>query len=528
MRIGIAAIILFICSCLFSQPFQNVRVSLVGPWEPSISINPKNIDQLVAGSNVNLFHFSTDGGLTWSSDTLSSQPYGVMGDPCIAADTSGNFYYFHLSNPPGGYGHWIDRIVCQKSTDGGATWSNPGSYTYYVPVKQQDKEWAAVDWTHGSRRNWIYCTWTQFDRYASTVHTDSSNILFARSTDAGLSWVGVTRINELAGDCIDKDNTVEGAVPAVGPNGEVYVAWAGPKIKNVQYGIFFDRSTDGGNTWLNNDIYVCDQPGGWDQTFAGISRSNGLPVTVCDISGGPYRGNIYINYTDSVGPADHDVKIVKSTNGGFNWSQPIRVNNDPPGREQFLTWTAIDMITGYVYIVFYDRRNYPDTQTDVYLARSTDGGNTFENIKISESPFNPINNAFIGDYLNITVHNGRVRPIWQRFVSGNYSLWTAIIEFPIAVKNQNETIPDKFELFQNYPNPFNPSTKIKFTVPAEEYATMNIFDITGKQVGRIVNESMKPGTYEINFSSENLSSGIYFYRMQAGKFSAARKMIYLK
>jgi hypothetical protein len=252
----------------------------------------------------------------------------------------------------------------QKSTNNGVNWS-AGTFWQHNSPRQQDKEWVGVDWTHGPRGNWIYVTWTQFDSYGTSNPADSSRILFSRSTDGGNSWLDpATRINQLSGDCVDEDNTVEGAVPVVGPNGDLYVAWSGPKIRNVQYGIFFDKSTDGGNTWLDNDIYVADQPSGWDYIIQGIYRCNGMPITCCDNSNSPYRGNIYINWSDEAGANDHDVKLAKSTNGGLNWSTPIRVNNDPPGREQFLTWMTIDQTTGFLYIVFYDRRNYTGDSTD--------------------------------------------------------------------------------------------------------------------------------------------------------------------
>ena len=69
------------------------------------------------------------------------------------------------------------------------------------------------------------------------------------------------KINEVDGDCIDSDNTVEGAVPAVGPNGEIYVAWAGPA------GLMFDRSLDQGEKWLTQDIFVDSFPTGWIMAF---------------------------------------------------------------------------------------------------------------------------------------------------------------------------------------------------------------------------------------------------------------------
>ena len=448
--------VFLISGTLFSQSaYTNVQISnLNSPEEVSICINPKNPNQIVAGANIDSYFYSSNAGLNWTSGTLiSSLP--VWGDPIISVDTSGNFYYFHLVNGQS----FIDRMGVQKSTNAGLSWSS-GTFYQFNPPKQQDKEGVCIDFTHGSRGNTIYVTWTQFDSYGTPNPNDSSNILFAKSTDGGASFGSIQRINQKAGDCVDADYTTEGAVPAVGPNGEIYVAWAGALGIN-NFKIFFDKSTDGGATWLANDIIAGSQPGGWDYGVSGIYRNNGLPCTLCDISNGPYRGNIYINYTDSAGPADHDVKVLKSTNGGLNWSNPIRVNDDAPGNEQFFSWMAIDQVTGYVYVVFYDRRNYSNNQTDVYLAHSTDGGNTWINERISTSPFTPNSGTFFGDYNGISAYNGKVRPMWTRLVSGQLSVWTAIVDYPVGIHTVSNEIPASYSLSQNYPNPFNPSTENK-------------------------------------------------------------------
>jgi hypothetical protein len=416
--------IFFFYLITFAQ-YTNVMISNQNsPEEVSICMNPKNTNQIVAGANITNCYYSTNGGLTWTWQNMTST-YGVYGDPIIMVDTMGYFYYFHLSNPSSG-GAWIDRMVCQKSTDGGVTWNN-GSYAGLNTPKKQDKEGIVVDRTN----NTIYMTWTEFDEYISNPPaSDSSRILFSKSTNSGLSWTPAVRIDKLGGDCVDADNTVEGAVPSVGPNGDVYVVWSGPKIRNSQFGIFFSKSTNKGQTWLANPIYVADQPGGWDYGINGIYRCNGMPQTVCDLSNGPFRGNIYINYTDSAGNNDHDVKLIKSTNGGLNWSSIKRVNNDPAGKEQFFSWMTIDQATGYLYFVFYDRRNYSDNlTTDVYMARSTDGGETFTNFVVSSTPFVPGGSTFFGDYNGISAYAGKVRPIWTRLVGGQLSIWTAIVDF---------------------------------------------------------------------------------------------------
>lgn len=87
-----------------------------------------------------------------------------------------------------------------------------------------------------------------------------------------------------------------------------------------------------------------------------------------------------------------DVWIMHSRDEGRTWSQRIKVNQDTGPRYQFLPWMSVDPATGYIYIVYYDRRNHADTQTDVVVATSKDGGNTFKEILLTGSTFTPPGN----------------------------------------------------------------------------------------------------------------------------------------
>jgi hypothetical protein len=410
--------------------FDNVRIDLgdkknsYGPCEPTICINPADPMQIAAGAILNRYYWSEDGGISWQSGKLKSS-HGVFGDPVIIADWSGNFYFAHLSDPE--QKGWssptlLDRIVVQKSTDGGKSYDD-GSFTGLRHPKDQDKHWLVADPKTGH----LLCTWTEFDLYGShDLANDHSRILFSKSTDGGASWTEAVAINQYEGDCEDSDNTTEGAVPAFGPNGDIYVCWAWNEK------IWFNRSLDGGKTWLEKDIVAADQPGGWDISIPGIQRCNGMPVLVCDLSDGPHKGTLYLNWSDQRrGEQDTDIWLAKSTDGGTTWSKPLRVNNDRKGRHQFLSWLAVDQATGYLYIAFYDRRSYADERTDVFLAVSRDGGTSFENIKISKEPFDPTSFVFFGDYNHISAHAGIIRPIWTRMDKGILSIWTAIINEPI-------------------------------------------------------------------------------------------------
>lgn len=404
---------------------KNVKIyeenkNVIGPCEPSIFINPLNTNNIVVGSVLNNVHTSFDGGLTWETKQLDSK-YGVFGDPCIVADSSGNFYYLHLSDPEkkGWRSNQIlDQIVIQKSTDGGKNWSSGVGIGKNSP-KQQDKEWAVIN----PINNDIYVTWTEFDTYGSKDPLDKSRILFSKSSDAGNTFSVPVKISQFEGNCVDDDYTPEGAVPSVGVNGELYVAWS------FDNKIYFDRSLDFGKTWLEEDILVANQPGGWSTEIAGIGRSNGMPVTAVDLSEGSYKGTIYINWTDHRNGVDNtDVFISKSIDNGLTWSNPKKVNTDNTKSHQFLTWMSVDPKTGYIYIIYYDRSETTNNETEVTLAVSYDAGDSFVSKKISEKPFSLVpKGVFFGDYNNINAINGVIRPVWTHYENGKLSILTALI-----------------------------------------------------------------------------------------------------
>jgi hypothetical protein len=419
--------------------YPNIQVNTTHttsfPEEVSIAINLANPNNITIGANIDYFYLSTNTGNAWIEKTLASSLFGVWGDPCIIYDGIGNLFYGHLSNTPSP-GYWIDRIVVQKSTDNGVTF-NQGAGIGFNNPKEQDKDWLAVDLQNN--RNYIYASWTEFDNYGSAVSTDSSRILFSRSTDHGDSWTNPLRLNEKSGDCLDGGNTVEGAVPTVGPNGEIYDSWAGP------LGIVFTKSTDGGVSFGINQI-VAPIPGGWDFNVPGIYRCNGLPVTACDTSHSFTRCYIYICWGDtSYGADNSNVFLIKSTDGGNSWGQVKKVNNDNTTRHHFFPWMAIDQTTGHIFFIFYDRRSTIGNATDVYAAESIDGGETFNNFKISQSSFTPNSNTFFGDYSGIAAFNGKVYPTWMRLDGNVLSVYTAPFSdtssiLPVELSNFSSSI----------------------------------------------------------------------------------------
>jgi hypothetical protein len=89
-------------------------------------------------------------------------------------------------------------------------------------------------------------------------------------------------------------------------------------------------------------------------------------------------------------------------------------------------------------------------------------------------------------------------------------------------------VPTFFRLECNFPNPFNPTTMINYQLPIDNYVTLKVYDVLGREVALLVNEFKMAGWYEVNFDASNLTNGVYFYKLQAGKFSDIKKMVLMK
>ena len=426
-RIAICNLLLALFATI-AQAQQVVRITeptAINPAEVTIAINPKNPDNMIAASfqtgmppkpRAGSYHYVTfDGGKTWTTVATPDPKNLVQGDDVMAFGSDGVAYHAHLSfdgirfpRPP----RAENGMIVNVSKDGGKTWSEgtPAINHVNTVTPFEDKPGLVVDNAASSRwKGNVYMAWTRFDVYGSANPEDHSQIYFTRSTDQGQTFAMPFRISDTGGDCLDSDNTVEGAVPAVGPKGEVYVVWAGP------LGLVFDKSLDGGLTF-GKDKVIGNIPGGWDFSVNGLERANGMPTTAVDLSNGPNKGTLYVNWIDARN-GDPDVFVMYSRDGGDNWSQPVRVNDDPikNGKEQFFTWMSVDPVDGSVNVVFYDRRDTSGSTTGLTLARSVDGGRTFVNRKIDVKPFAPNPHIFFGDYSSISAYGGRVVPVFMHF-----------------------------------------------------------------------------------------------------------------
>ena len=97
-----------------------------------------------------------------------------------------------------------------------------------------------------------------------------------------------------------------------------------------------------------------------------------------------------------------------------------------------------------------------------------------------------------------------------------------------AIDDNQIKQPNSFILMQNYPNPFNPSTTIQYVIINRQFVSLKVYDILGREVATLVNEEKPIGSYRINFNGSKLTSGVYFYRLRAGRFTQTKKFVLMK
>ena len=392
--------------------------------EVSIDVNPTDRDnQVIIGhasdfATMNTF-FTMDGGLTWTPVPLGDAADGLTStfrfDPTVAFDDNGGVYVgYGVQTPASPSGTQTTLVVC-RSSDGGATYPQCTQIATNLDlgVPGNDKWHLATgpDPVTPAQQN-VYIAWTQ---NVTETGTDQ-RIVVSSSTDGGATFSAPVIINDGSIGGTQAGNLF--ADPAVGPNGELYVAWH--EIPTGQ--VMVDISLDGGVTF-GTDVLVTTSTTGF-KTSIPAQPDRGVhvgPTIDADRSGGPFHGSLHLTYTD-VGTVlpDVDVMTTYSTDGGLTWSAPVMVHDDGTTLSQFLPWLDVDQATGIVTTVWYDARNDADNkQVEVFLAASFDGGVSWQpNMLVSDNPSDQSTdntNRYLGNYLEyigVAILDGMAFPAW--------------------------------------------------------------------------------------------------------------------
>jgi hypothetical protein len=362
-------------------------------WDAVIAADPSNPRNVIVGTNDRNcgedggasqgFLISSDGGSDWSQYCMPSgsggyRDYFPFGDPTLGGyDRNGVAYIGGLYSTSlaagGGEGF-------QKSSDG-VHWSAPApalvSYQY-----GEGYCWMAVDANVGSPYvNSVYVSCV-VGGYAARKYFNQ--LVVAHSSDGGATW----RQSDVSTPLIGGDSDAYTAM-TVGKDGIVYLTWQfcaqEDTCSDVPVHMAFSKSTDGGNTWSKPTLMATVTDHSVPNTDAGTPNT---PAIAADNSSGPHSGNLYVTMYNWTGTF-MQVVVVRSTDGGDTWSQPVPV---APGitHDQFLPWIAVSP-TGLVGVSWLDRRNDPaDVNFQAFAGISGDGGQSFEpNVQLTSEFSNP-------------------------------------------------------------------------------------------------------------------------------------------
>ncbi|MBK6967332.1 MAG: T9SS type A sorting domain-containing protein [Bacteroidales bacterium] len=392
--------------------------------ENSIFVDPNNNQAVLQSNNstpnpvsgiygANSF-LSTDAGSTWGG-SIQGAGGENSGDPATAIGLNGWYYvgYIHSS---GGQG-------VSYSTNQGQTWTavlaapSPGGWGSML-----DKNHMWIDNSPSSAYSgYLYDAWTNFGG------SNDSEIEINRSADQGLTWSTPVNISS----AINAGSHNQGVNIHTGPNGEVYAIWAvydGWPTDETAIGMA--KSLDGGATWGPATRIINNIRGVRTSGTGKSMRVNSFPTMTVDISNSGNRGTIYVTWANIGTPGtntgnDIDIYLSKSTDQGLTWSTPAKVNQDDAGlgSQHYFPWIASDPSNGNLSIVYYDDRNVSSSQCEVYVSNSTDGGMSWEDVKVSDVSFTPqsipgLADSYFGDYLAIHANNRWVYPAWTDNRSG--------------------------------------------------------------------------------------------------------------
>ncbi len=499
-----------------------------GDYDLCISVNPANPDKVFTG-NVEMCR--TINGSDFSFVRKPDGPSGGATALDCYTHLDIHIIKFAPSNPSIVYAGCDGGIY--KSVNGGQTFSHFNNGINSMQMYTVASHPSNPDIIYGGAQdNGGFCT---LDRGASAwmdkVSGDGMKCFFDysnpdiafivtvfgtlnRTTNAGLNWTEVLPP--------DADST---------SFRDIY--WQHPVNPNIIYGAYKQRiykSTDKGTTWefttqnaiSDNQIYSAAQ--------SKVTPANMMIIT-------------------NESPA----KVFRSSDEGYTWIN-ITTNGNFAGAS--LMNIRPDPVNGQTFYI--TRGSYNEGQ----ILKTTNFGNSWIDIS-SDLPKIPVSDVFVDADESGVMYLGNDFGVyrttnsggsWQRmnngipflpvtefnlFSSGGIKLLRAAtygrgvfelnLNQPIFVNEQGLNAPAQFELLQNYPNPFNPDTKISFRLPADSKVTLTVYNLSGKEISRLVSSrNMKAGNHSVKFSAGDLSSGIYIYRLTAGDFTQSKKMILIK
>jgi len=414
---------------------------------------------------------SSNKGISWDIDLRLTNDTASSEFPSISVFND-NIYVVWRDKRTG---NW--EVYYKYSSNSGANWTTDLRLTNSLPILHGPSIFAV--------NSNLHVIWFDF-------RDGNYEIYYKKSVNGGIDWGADVRLT---------NNSFNSWYPSISVSGLiVHIVWFDDRDGNWE--IYYKRSTNEGINW-SSDIRLTAN--------AADSRDPSISVL----------GSIVNVVWDDYRNGSSEIYYKKSSDSGLNWDQDTRITNNPAN--SFEPSTTLSDST--VHIVWNDDR---DGNMEVYYKKSVNSGINWE---VDTRLTNGIGNSY---YASLIHSDSVLHIVWTDERDNNPEIYykrnpTGNV---VGFTNFNAEIPNEFQLYQNYPNPFNPVTKIRFDIPVGTrhgaFVQIKVFDILGREVATLVNEQLKPGTYEVDFDGSNFTSGVYFYSLIATGFTETKRMVLIK
>ncbi len=539
----------------YSPAIGALNVVAYEPYSGVLAVVHRGRTTYALGSGEIWWNISTDDGATWTRSTTSVQngntpnngryPSMALANPTHGTDlesVSALFSWPQLTPSAFGYlGYGVSSDL--YTADYAAEDQGPPAYSSQVPCWAADNSeyyfWASdygVDGNAGTKlfstTDWSTITTNEVPEWLSEVFLDNGT-----ATLGGVSYNGVEYYGMIG--------SYDTARFATGPN---------------TWGIGYSKSTDNGATWSTFKTvdwtiipatekydYLWDYKKG--DEFIGYQGDinvdkNGMVHLVTSLTDYDYEDG---DVTDEFG-YNAIVEFIETETG---WDAKIIAEGDALLDSTFTQQEgmALGQMGPSVYLA-------TNKERDIFVAQYVTSGTPGDSLcdifitgrKIDEDWSDPINltetanmnenGSHLAPYVKTVDENNVVAYSMYYYETGNTGpiadpgvaadIFIAAVPLTFVGVEEEISANYNFTLDQNFPNPFNPTTTIKYSVPESGFVTLKVYDVLGKEVATLVNESVTAGSHSVNFDAASLASGMYIYKMQAGNFQNVKKMMLMK